>query len=224
MSEHNVSGLERHARLLMRAYPAAYRADRGEEMIGTLLEATPSGRNWPLAYESASVVGGGLRARRAANLRQGPSASLRQAAILGIALYLAQFPGELVWGLVRWAQGGFRYFPSYAVQAYVLPSALVVVIMAAAWSGRRKLVVVPTVVTFAATLAYFVVTRSAAAGTLSVYLVLIGLVALAVLVPLVTRAARPPMSLLWLVCLQLAVAALYPLVMAVLHDAFFAWR
>lgn len=31
------------------------------------------------------------------------SASLRQAAILGIALYLAQFPGELVWGLVKWA-------------------------------------------------------------------------------------------------------------------------
>ncbi|HXT88436.1 MAG TPA: hypothetical protein VN714_04175 [Trebonia sp.] len=222
MSELNVSRLERHARLLMRAYPPAYRADRGEEMIGTLLEATPPGRSWPLAYEAASVISGGLRARRAANLRQGPLTSLRQAAILCVALYLAQFPGELVWSLVRWAQGGYKYFPSYEVQAFVLPSALVAVIMAAAWSGRRSLVVVPTVVTFAATLVYFVVTRSAAAGTLSVYLVLIGLVALAVLAPLVTRAARPPMSFLWLMCLQLAVAGLYPLVMAAFHDGFFA--
>jgi len=32
------------------------------------------------------------------------------------------------------------------------------------------------------------------------------------------------MSLLWLVCLQLAVAALYPLVIAALHAEFFAWQ
>jgi hypothetical protein len=39
--------LERRARWLLRAYPAAYRADRGEEIIGTLLEAVPPGRDWP---------------------------------------------------------------------------------------------------------------------------------------------------------------------------------
>ncbi len=206
----------------MRAYPSAYRAGRAEEIIGTLLEATPPGRNWPLAYEVASVIGGGLRARRAANLRQGLSASLRQAAILGVALSLAQFPGGLVRDLVAWGQSGFRYFPSFDAQAYLLPSALIAVILAAAWSGRRWLMAVPAVVTFAATLVYFVLTRSTSAGTLSLYLLMIGVATLAVLVPLTTRAARPPMSLLWLVCLQLAVAALYSLVVAALHAEFFA--
>ena len=34
--------LERRARTLLRAYPADYRRDRAEEVIGTLLEATPA--------------------------------------------------------------------------------------------------------------------------------------------------------------------------------------
>jgi hypothetical protein len=83
---------------------------------------------------------------------------------------------------------------------------------------------VPTVVALTATLVYFVVTHSTSAGTLSLYLVMIGLATLAVLVPLTTRAARPPLSLLWFVCLQLAMAALYPLVMAALGAKFFAWQ
>ena len=32
------SPLERHARLLLRAYPAEYRAERGGEILDTLLE------------------------------------------------------------------------------------------------------------------------------------------------------------------------------------------
>ena len=39
--------LERHCRWLLRAYPAWYRRKRAEEMLGTLLEASPPGRNWP---------------------------------------------------------------------------------------------------------------------------------------------------------------------------------
>ncbi|MGB6453627.1 MAG: hypothetical protein WBH47_03965, partial [Streptosporangiaceae bacterium] len=57
--------LERHCRLLLRAYPAAYRQDRGEEIIGTLLEATPAGRSWPLHRDIRGLVVGGLRARAA---------------------------------------------------------------------------------------------------------------------------------------------------------------
>jgi hypothetical protein len=48
--------LVRRARWLVRAYPAAYRAGRGEEIIGTLLEATPPGRNWPPSREAVSVI------------------------------------------------------------------------------------------------------------------------------------------------------------------------
>ena len=38
-----MSPLERHCRWLLRAYPAWYRRDRAEEMLGTLLEASPPG-------------------------------------------------------------------------------------------------------------------------------------------------------------------------------------
>jgi hypothetical protein len=44
-----MSPLERRCMLLMRAYPAGYRRERGDEIIATLLEATPQGRGRPLA-------------------------------------------------------------------------------------------------------------------------------------------------------------------------------
>jgi hypothetical protein len=79
--------LERRARWLLRAYPVAYRADRGEEIIGTLLEVVPPGRDWPPSRETVALVAAGLHARRAANLRQGLGASLRQVAVAGAAVY-----------------------------------------------------------------------------------------------------------------------------------------
>src|ERR1700733_2274034 len=79
--EHGGAGrLERRARRLLRAYPAAYRADRGEEIIGTLLEAVPPGREWPPSREAAALIAAGLHARRAANLRHGLGARPRHAA------------------------------------------------------------------------------------------------------------------------------------------------
>src|SRR5215469_11069950 len=83
------SRLERRIRLLLRAYPPGYRADRGEEMLGTLLEATADGRDWPSARDAWSLLAGGIRARRAGNRRLGPATSLRQAVVLGLALYLS---------------------------------------------------------------------------------------------------------------------------------------
>jgi hypothetical protein len=46
MSQDCAARLERRARTLLRAYPADYRRDRAEELIGTLLEATPAGRSF----------------------------------------------------------------------------------------------------------------------------------------------------------------------------------
>src|SRR5215471_6000904 len=83
------SRLERRIRLLLRAYPPGYRAERGEEMLGTLLEATPDGRGWPSARDSWSLLAGGIRARRAANRQPGPAANLRQAVVFGLVLYLS---------------------------------------------------------------------------------------------------------------------------------------
>lgn len=43
-----MSSLEGRGRRLLRAYPPAYRAERGEEIIGTLLEASRPAVTGPL--------------------------------------------------------------------------------------------------------------------------------------------------------------------------------
>jgi hypothetical protein len=58
-----VSALERHCRWLLLAYPAWYRRERAEEMLGTLLEASPPGRRWPTSRDARALIAGGLRAR-----------------------------------------------------------------------------------------------------------------------------------------------------------------
>jgi hypothetical protein len=55
--------LERRCRWLQRAYPAWYRRSRGEEMLGTLLDASPPGRRWPSVRDARALVIGGLRVR-----------------------------------------------------------------------------------------------------------------------------------------------------------------
>lgn len=58
-----MSALERRCRRLLLAYPAWYRRGRGEEMLGTLLEASPPGRRWPSFRDTRALVTGGLRVR-----------------------------------------------------------------------------------------------------------------------------------------------------------------
>lgn len=58
-----MTGLERRCRWLLRAYPGWYRRERGEEMLGTLLEASPPGRRWPSFRDGRAMVTGGLRVR-----------------------------------------------------------------------------------------------------------------------------------------------------------------
>jgi hypothetical protein len=60
-----VTPLERRCRLLLRAYPAWYRRKRSEEILGTLLEASPPGRSWPSFRDARALVIGGLRIRGA---------------------------------------------------------------------------------------------------------------------------------------------------------------
>jgi hypothetical protein len=56
MSQDSAARLERRARVLLRAYPADYRRDRAEEVIGTLLEATPDGRPFPSARDARALI------------------------------------------------------------------------------------------------------------------------------------------------------------------------
>jgi hypothetical protein len=58
-----VTGLERRCRWLLLAYPAWYRRRRGEEMLGTLLEASPPGRRWPSFRDARSLIIRGSRVR-----------------------------------------------------------------------------------------------------------------------------------------------------------------
>jgi hypothetical protein len=58
-----VTPLERRCRLLLRAYPAWYRRNRAEEILGTLLEVSSPGRGWPSFHDARALVIGGLRVR-----------------------------------------------------------------------------------------------------------------------------------------------------------------
>jgi hypothetical protein len=84
-----ISAFERHCGLLLRAYPAAYRSERGEEITGTLLETTPQSRTWPRPRDIRSLVIGGLSARAAQNQCRTTAANLRIAALVGLTAYFA---------------------------------------------------------------------------------------------------------------------------------------
>ena len=127
----DVSRLERRARWLLRAYPPGYRADWGEEILGTLLEVTPPARIWPTARDLTSILAGGIRARRNGNGRQGPAVALRQTAVLGIALYISSLLSDDL-GRLSSSAGPF----GRSVLLALVPLAAT---LAAAWSGRRWL-------------------------------------------------------------------------------------
>jgi len=82
--------LERRYQRLLRVYPARYRLERAEEMLGTLLDGTPPGRRWPTLREGRALLAGGLRVRSGLNQRFGLAAHLRLAALLGFGLMLLQ--------------------------------------------------------------------------------------------------------------------------------------
>ena len=196
--------LERRARWLLRAYPAAYRADRGEEIIGTLAEAAPPGRDWPLFREAAALVAAGLHARRAANLRRGLAVSLRQVAVAGAAVYLVQLPA-LGLGAVAWAAGRGRLpmlFEFHEWLFYVL-GLLALVVLGAAWSGRRGFMVAGAIAALIVAASFTVINQE-----WDLMVVLADFVGppVALFLLFTRRAERPPASLLWLPGLALAVA------------------
>jgi hypothetical protein len=51
-----MTGLERWGWLLLRAYPPQYRADRGAEILATVLESAPPDRTWPRGREAGSLL------------------------------------------------------------------------------------------------------------------------------------------------------------------------
>jgi hypothetical protein len=196
------SRLERRVRLLLHAYPPGYRADRGAEMLGTLLEATPDGRDWPSARDSWSLLAGGTRARRASNRQPGPATSLRQAAVLGLALYLSLRSAEFFIGdpLIR-AHG-----------TPILAGLLLAATVLAVWAGHRTLLVT-TAAASLSVLAYYWYSYWATPAfryqrpfewtALQLISAMPLLLAMLALVHLARRDGRPPRSWLILACAPL---------------------
>src|SRR5688572_22263782 len=78
--------LERRYRRLLAAYPAGYRADRGPEILGTLLDGAPPGRAWPRPAEAVDIVQAGLLERARIAAVPGLAGGLTTAAPLALAL------------------------------------------------------------------------------------------------------------------------------------------
>ena len=199
MSELDATLLARRTRLLLRCYPKAYRAHRGEEIFGTLLETTGPGRGWPPAREVASVIGGGVRARRAANLNQGLRASLRHVGILTAAMMMAGTPATLLSIILNPS----RYHILLGAEpGLALASILVVTALAAAWCGWRWLAVEAAA---AATVFEVVAWQGGSSGWATIEALAPTALVLVALLALTRRSERPPASLLWLPCLPVAV-------------------
>jgi hypothetical protein len=180
-----VTRLERRGRLLLRAYPAGYRQQRGEEILGTLLEASPPGRSWPRPRDSWALVLGGLRARAMHNQRLPIVASLRLATLLGVCVYLS-----------------FSAF-GYLLDGWqpALVGLLLCVAALAPWLGRRP------AMTAAVLAAGVVLALAVATGPLTTIALLpvgITCLALAAAAILSAGAERPPRAWLWLPGLAVA--------------------
>jgi hypothetical protein len=185
--------IERRSRLLLRAYPASYRRDRGEEILGTLLEATPSRRQWPLARDVRALVIGGLRARAAQNRGRSMAVNLRLTVLIGVAVYLSLAAcGDLATTFVN-AQLGGTWGLTYRSSAW--PTLLAGLLIAAAviliWVGRRRLLV-GGVLAAAAAASYSRFSHREIVGGLVTQLL-----CLAALVVLAKRTDRPTWGWLW---------------------------
>jgi hypothetical protein len=184
-SGRDLSGvLERRCRRLMRVYPAAYRREREDEIIGTLLDATPGGRSWPRLRDARALITGGLAARSASNARLSTLTNLRLSVLLGLAIYLSFYVG----GYVSYGRGAFAWnrWPT------LLPALLIVLVLLLAWLARRI-----AVLTAAAAAAVVIVVASASAP-LVFRTVLVLLLPLVVFTALAMSAQRPPRAWLWL--------------------------
>jgi hypothetical protein len=130
-----MSVLERRYRGLLRVYPARYRRDRAEEMLDTLLEATPPGRGWPAVREARALLAGGLRVRSGLNQRLAMAAHLRLVALLGFELMLLQLATWDVEQIISFARRHFVPPGIGQVVAYLVMTG--VVLLAVFFAPRR---------------------------------------------------------------------------------------
>lgn len=81
--------LERRYGRLLRLYPSAYRRERGDEVLTTLLETAEPGTVRPTARETLALVLGALRAHAGTNVRLTPGQTWMSAVRTGALMLLA---------------------------------------------------------------------------------------------------------------------------------------
>ena len=141
--------LERRFRLLLLAFPRSYRQRRGEEMVGTLMEAARPGQRWPSLGDAADLVGAGLQVRTGLAAQSPVGSVVGLAAPYGLAIAGGLATVCLLFGELQvpgvWRQGwqpnqftGQR-FETNAVPFYGL-TLLAFVGMAVARAGLARVV------------------------------------------------------------------------------------
>jgi hypothetical protein len=187
--------LERRSRLLLHAYPAAYRRERGDEIIGTLLDATPEGQAWPRLRDARALALGGLRARAAQNRRRSTAANLRVAVMAGVSMYVLVMAADY---LGTWVidPGPLRYEWRIMVLGLFIIAAVL-----PAWLAPRT---IATLLALAAAVPIYLLGRQ----EVPIWTLISLMVYVAAIVLLVPRSARPPRAWLWLIgALAVAVQA-----------------
>jgi hypothetical protein len=190
-----VSPLERRYRWLMRAYPAAYRADRADEMLDTLLERASPGQQWPGVREAAGLISGGIRARAAKNSDLPLAANIRLAAMLACAVILSLSLGSTTGSLIHQIRIGNVQAHTW-LQAATCAGAFGATLLI--WFARRR-VAVPVLL---------VVSAVSFGVVLQAERLLLTAAALALLTAL--RTERPPRSWLWWVWTPVAFFVPWP--------------
>jgi hypothetical protein len=130
-----MTALERCYRWLLRAYPAWYRRERGAEMLGTLLDASPPGRRAPSLRDTRALVMGGFRVRAGQHQRLTAATNLRLAVLLGAALALLWLvASDLADAVLHWTH---TYSPSPGIGQEAVYGLLTLAAVAAAWFAPR---------------------------------------------------------------------------------------
>jgi hypothetical protein len=139
---------ERGYRRLLRAYPAWYRRERGEEIVDTLLAAAPHGRTWPSLRDGGALILGGLRVRAGQNRRLTTAVNLRLAVLFGVALWLtARASFDLAFAGLGW----LHWIPPGQRSAYAAVTGLVMLAaVGAAWFAPRPGVAAVSLIAVAA--------------------------------------------------------------------------
>ncbi|MGO8961677.1 MAG: hypothetical protein ACLQFR_30540 [Streptosporangiaceae bacterium] len=197
-----MSTLERRYCWLLRAYPASYREERGDEILATLLEASADGQSWPSLRDSRALIVGGLRARAAQRRRLSAAANIRLALLLGVVMYLslaaANHLAAFVYAQLTSNAPGTNRLLGPAGWLAPVTGLLIVAAVVLAWLSRRAVAATAALAGSAAIADYWNSWRFAVGF---VGCQLLGLAALAVLA---RRAARPAPSWLWLIGLIVA--------------------